>query len=153
MESETRCIERTGEPRREKDGKRFREHVRRCSREGRPVVAGINTAFNVGRRRSWARGPQGASLLVAPASVPPRRASFRLSLPVIAPDPTPRPPPTEGSLLFLRSAIRQIAIDTDDPLLFFFFSPFSPNPSAPHLSFSRRRSFSCFLSSVRSSSF
>lgn len=93
--------------RRRKDEKWFREHVRRCSCGGRPVVPGINTAFNVGRRRSWTRSPQGASLLVAPGARLPRRASSRLSLPVIAPDPTPRPPPTEGSLLFLRSAIRR----------------------------------------------
>lgn len=97
---------REGE-RRRKDEKWFREHVRRCSCGGRPVVPGINTAFNVGRRRSWTRSPQGASLLVAPGARLPRRASSRLSLPVIAPDPTPRPPPTEGSLLFLRSAIRR----------------------------------------------
>lgn len=32
------------------------------------VVAGINTAFNVGRRRSWAWGPGAASFLLHPLS-------------------------------------------------------------------------------------
>lgn len=69
------------------------------------------------------------SLLVAPVVQPPCRAYVYLSLfPVIARDPTPQPPPAEGSLLFLRSAIRQIAIDTDDPLFLFLFSFSSPSP-------------------------
>lgn len=109
--------------RREGREKRFREHVRRCSCGGRPVVDGINTAFNVGRRRSWTPRP---SRRISPRRTRGPAASsgstFVSLFPVIAPDPTPRPPPTEGSLLFLRSAIQQIAIDTDDPLFLFFSS-------------------------------
>lgn len=95
-------------------------------------MAGINTAFNVGRGRSWGpepRGPQGASLSSSLARSNRLAGAYvYLSLfPVIARDPTPQPPPAEGSLLFLRSAIRQIAIDTGDPLFLFFFSSlFSP---------------------------
>lgn len=67
------------------------------------------------RRARLSSSHPGPGRLVGPTSIS--------LFPVIAPDSTPRPPPTEGSLLFLRSAIRQIAIDTDDPL--FFFSPLS----------------------------
>lgn len=102
-------------------------------------MAGINTAFNVGRGRSWGpepRGPQGASLSSSLARSSRLAGAYvYLSLfPVIARDPTPQPPPAEGSLLFLRSAIRQIAIDTGDPLFPFFSSLF------PLVSFSLHRS-------------
>lgn len=122
-ERERAVVERRNE-------KPFREHVRRCSRGGRPVVAGINTAFNVGRGRSWGPGgPQGASLsssLPWPGRLA-RSTFISLSFLSSPGTPTPQPPPgPEGSLLFLRSAIRQIAIDTDDPLfLFFHFSSFT----------------------------
>lgn len=86
-------------------------------------MAGINTAFNVGRGRSWGpearRAPLSPRRTRGPAALP--WVYVYLSLfPVIARDSTPQPPPAEGSLLFLRSAIRQIAIDTDDPPFPFF---------------------------------
>lgn len=56
-------------------------------------MAGINTAFNVGRGRSWApQGPQGASLSPRRARCPgafagPPYVPVSLLFPVIAPDP------------------------------------------------------------------
>lgn len=89
-------------------------------------MAGINTAFNVGRGRSW--GPEARRAPLSPRRTRgPVRAAlpwvyvYLFLFPVIARDPTPQPPPAERSLLFLRSAIRQIAIDTGDPPFPFFF--------------------------------
>lgn len=107
------------------------------------------------RRARLSSSHPGPGRLIGPTSIS--------LFPVIAPDPTPRPPPTEGSLLFLRSAIRQIAIDTDDPLFLFFSSvsfllflslsrflsfPFSPSVESP-LSFALPPALPPFKSSAK----
>lgn len=111
-------------------------------------MAGINTAFNVGRGRSW--GPEARRAPLSPRLTrsPPALSWVYVYLslfPVIARDPTPQPPPAEGSLLFLRSAIQQIAIDTDDPPFPFFsllfFSPCLFSSSSFALSDRRSPSF------------
>lgn len=121
-------------------------------------MAGINTAFNVGRGRSWApQGPQGASFSPRRARCPvpgalagPPYVPVSLLFPVIAPDPNASAATADRRIVIVSEIGDPADSDRHRRLPFPFFLPspalsFLPFPPArsPVSSFSSR--FSPFL--------
>lgn len=98
-------------------------------------MAGINTAFNVGRGRSW--GPEARKAPLSPrrSRGPAVLPGPRLSLSLSCHRPGPDASATTGRRIVIVSEIgdSEIAIDTDDSLFLFLFSfspCLSPTPSS-----------------------